>query len=131
MKKTTLLNQPLSTAIAGMGHTDTIVIADAGLPIPATTTRIDLAVSANVPSFLDVLKAVLAEMQVESATLAEEIKLRNPAVHAEILTLLAGVPIHYVTHEAFKAQTRSAVAVARTGECSPYANIILSSGVVF
>lgn len=114
-----------------MGHTDTIVIADAGLPIPSTTTRIDLAVSANVPRFLDVLKAVLAEMQVESATLAEEIKLRNPAIHAEILTLLAGVPINYVAHEVFKAQTRGASAIARTGECSPYANIILSSGVVF
>ena len=33
MKKSGILNQPISAVIAGMGHTDTLVIADAGLPI--------------------------------------------------------------------------------------------------
>ena len=30
MKKTDLLNQPISAVIASLGHTDTLVIADAG-----------------------------------------------------------------------------------------------------
>jgi len=33
MKKGNLINQPLSSLIASLGHTDEIVIADAGLPI--------------------------------------------------------------------------------------------------
>ena len=73
MKKTGILNQPLSAAIAGLGHTDTLVIADAGLPIPPETHRIDLALVRSIPSFVDVLRAVLTEMQVEQAIVAEEI----------------------------------------------------------
>jgi len=32
MKKIGLLNQPISATVAGMGHMDTLVICDAGLP---------------------------------------------------------------------------------------------------
>ncbi len=39
MKKTGIINQPISAVIAGLGHTDTVVIADAGLPIPPETER--------------------------------------------------------------------------------------------
>ena len=43
MKKSGIINQPLATAIAGLGHLDMVVIADAGLPIPDGPRRIDLA----------------------------------------------------------------------------------------
>ena len=131
MKKTGLLNQPISSVIAGLGHTDTLVIADAGLPVPATTERIDLAVSAGVPSFLDVLGAVLGEMQVESAVIAEEMAERSPDMHRAVLELLAGIPIESVSHEEFKARTAFSRAVVRTGEFTPFANVNLSAGVVF
>jgi D-ribose pyranase len=45
--------------------------------------------------------------------------------------LLGDVSIETVTHLVFKEQTRSARAVIRTGEFTPYANVILVSGVVF
>lgn len=131
MKRTALLNQPLSAVIAGLGHLDSLCIADAGLPIPIETQRIDLAVSAGLPAFLDVLKVTLSEMKVERAIVAAEIVDRNPQIYASVRDLLGGVPIDLVPHTEFKAQTRSARAVVRTGEFSPYANIILVSGVVF
>lgn len=132
MKKTALLNQPLSAVIAGLGHTDRLVVADAGLPVPPGPQRIDLAVTANLPGFLDVLRAALSEMQVERAILAEEIKTRNPDVHAAALALLGDdVAVEYVTHERFKTDTEQARAIVRTGEFSPYANVILIAGVVF
>lgn len=131
MKKTGLLNLPLSSTIASMGHTDTLVIADAGLPIPQSTQRIDLAVSHGVPAFVDVLKAVLAEMQVEQAIIAEEFALKSPALYQQVITLLGSTPVKTVPHEEFKKLTSSARAVARTGEFTPYANVILVSGVVF
>jgi D-ribose pyranase len=71
-KKTGLLNQPLSAVIVGLGHMDTLVIADAGLPIPPETQRIDLAVTKGLPPFLDTLRVVLGEMQVERAIVAQE-----------------------------------------------------------
>ena len=131
MKKTTLLNQPISAVIAGLGHTDTLVIADAGLPVPATTERIDLAVTHGIPSFLDTLDAVLSEMQVERAIVAEEMSQVSPEVFAAVQKKLSGVPIDRVPHQAFKTKTGIARAVVRTGEFTAYANIILVSGVVF
>jgi D-ribose pyranase len=131
MKKIGLLNQPISTVIAGLGHTDTVVIADAGLPIPAKTQRIDLALIKGVPTFLDTLRAVLTEMQVEQAVVADEMLKASPHLYSEIQSLLAGIPLETVTHTIFKVQTGSARAVIRTGEFTPYANIILSAGVIF
>jgi len=131
MKKTVLLNQPLSIAIAGLGHLYTLVIADAGLPIPPATWRIDLAVSQGVPPFLDVLRAVLAEMQVQGAVIASEMASHSPALHAALLSALGGVPVTAIPHEEFKARTATARAVVRTGEFTPYANVILIAGVTF
>ncbi len=131
MKKTPLLNQAISAVIAGMGHSDALVIADAGLPIPDSVQRIDLAVTEGVPAFGDVLKVVMGELQVERAILAEEIKTKSPDMHTAILHWLGDVPVHYVSHEQFKQTTSNAKAIVRTGEFTPYANIILIAGVVF
>jgi len=131
MKRTTLLHAELSEVIARLGHGDLLVIGDAGLPIPDGPRRIDLAVSANVPRLHDVLAAVLAEMQVESALIADEFAPANADVHAELMRQLGRTPIAAVSHERFKALTRDARAIVRTGEFSPYANVILRAGVVF
>ena len=131
MKKTTLLHSDLSYLIATLGHLDTLVIADAGLPIPAETLRIDLALKQGVPGAVQTLKVVLDEMKVEKVILTEEAKERNPGFLADVQELLPGVPIEFVTHSDFKARTSTARAIVRTGEFAPYANVILVSGVVF
>ena len=131
MKKTTLLHSDLSYIIATLGHLETLVIADAGLPIPAGTVRIDLALTQGLPGAVQTLKVVLEEMEVERVILAEEVKDRNPGFLADVQELLPGVPVEFVTHSEFKMRTASARAVVRTGEFSPYANVILVSGVVF
>ena len=131
MKKIGILNQPVSAVIAGLGHTDTLVIADAGLPIPPETQRIDLALTPGIPAFLDTLRVVLTEMQVERAIVAGEMLDVSPGIYEAVKELLGDVPIETVTHLIFKEQTRSARAVIRTGETTPYANVILVSGVTF
>ncbi|AHM76515.1 D-ribose pyranase [Yersinia hibernica] len=139
MKKGALLNSDISAVISRLGHTDQLVIGDAGLPIPATTTRIDLALTQGVPGFLQVFEVVVQEMQVESAYLAQEIIQNNPQLHETLLAQLTQleqhqgnqIALHYISHEAFKEQTKQSRAVIRSGECSPFANIILCSGVTF
>lgn len=64
MKKGTVLNSDISSVISRLGHTDTLVVCDAGLPIPKSTTRIDMALTQGVPSFMQVLGVVTNEMQV-------------------------------------------------------------------
>jgi D-ribose pyranase len=131
VKKIGILNQPISSVIAGLGHTDALVVADAGLPIPQETQRIDLALVEGIPGFLDTLRAVLTEMQVERAIVAEEMLEVSSDIHEAVGDLLRDVSIETVPHSAFKKRVRSARAVIRTGEFTPYANIILEAGVVF
>lgn len=139
MKKGILLNANIVSVIAKLGHTDHITIADAGLPIPQQVERIDLAVTQGLPDFISVLSVVTQEMQVEKVILAQEIITINPEAKSAILALLEqlalsqGKPIavEYCRHEIFKQMTHDSKAVIRTGECSPFANVILCSGVTF
>ena len=132
MRTTVLLNSEISSVISNMGHTDTLAIGDCGLPIPEYVQRIDLAVKKGVPDFLTVLDTVLEELCVEKIVLAEEIKAASPEMHAEILKRFGEkVAVEYVPHTQFKQATCDSRAIVRTGECTPYANIILQSGVTF
>ena len=130
MKRTPLLHAELSHVIASLGHGDMLVIGDAGLPIPQGPRRIDLALTAGVPRIAEVLRAVLAEMQVERSVLAEEALGAGRALPAWYAQQLALAP-ETVPHEAFKRLSAQARAIVRSGECTPYANVILVSGVVF
>ena len=131
MKKTKLINSEISYTISKMGHTDSLTIGDCGLPIPNEVNRIDLALKYGVPTFLETLDTVLEELCVEEIVIANEIIENNEAIHNEILKRFENIKVTYVSHEEFKNQTKESKAVVRTGECSPYANIILKSGVVF
>ncbi|CAE1151700.1 D-ribose pyranase [Serratia sp. Tan611] len=139
MKKGVLLNADISAAVSRLGHTDQLTLCDAGLPIPAGVERIDVALMAGVPTFLQLFTAVTQEMQVESAMLAEELVTQNPSLHSALLAQLTQlgqqqgntISVRYISHGDFKAQIGHSRAVIRSGECSPYANIILCAGVTF
>ncbi|MGM9974448.1 MAG: D-ribose pyranase [Clostridiaceae bacterium] len=131
MKKTTLLNSEISAVIAEMGHTDSLAIGDCGLPIPEDTKRIDIALIRNIPTFIDTLKGVLEELQIEEVILAEEMKIMSPELYEETIKAIGNVNVILVSHEQFKDKLKKCKAVVRTGEQTPYANIILKSGVVF
>ena len=128
MKKGRIINQPIATVISGLGHTDTITIADAGLPIPASTERIDLALTTGVPSFLQTLQVILEELFVEKAIVAEEMAQVSPQIFDAVSQILGEVPIELVPHILFKEQTADSKAIIRTGEFTPYANVILVAG---
>jgi D-ribose pyranase len=132
MKKNGILNAPLSRIVAGMGHTDMLVICDSGLPIPRGAEVVDLALTKNIPRFLDTLKIILEELQIEEAVVASEL-LKNKKFYEEVNSLLKNSKIKKVSHEKFKELTRNGTKITfvRTGEATPYANIILTSGVTF
>lgn len=130
MKRTTLLHAELSRVIAGMGHGDLLVIGDAGLPIPAGPLRIDLAVTRGVPRFSEVLHAVLSELQVERAVIAQEACAPDGAQRPSWCAPLPVAP-EAVPHTQLKQLCLQAKAMVRTGECTPYANVLLYAGVAF
>lgn len=129
MKKHGILNREIAGLFAKLGHTDRIVIADCGLPIPDGVPCIDLAYKLGEPSFLSILEVVLDDLVVEAAVAAKEIESKNERVAANLKNSL---PIlSYVTHEQFKELTKQTKLIIRTGETTPYANVILQCGVIF
>jgi D-ribose pyranase len=133
MKRSGVLNSGLSRIIASMGHTDKLVVCDAGLPIPKNSDVVDLALTKNIPGFIDTLKVILEELKVEEAIVTYELVKGNAKFYKAINSLLNGTKIKKVNHEKFKEITRNGgnVTFVRTGEATPYANIILISGVTF
>lgn len=126
MRRQGILHPQISRIISEMGHTDGLAIADAGLPIPKTVERVDLAFLPGQPPFLAVLDGILAELSIEGALLAQELQEANPRVWRGVRDRLR-VPVEYVPHQTFKERLLSVRAVIRTGECTPYANVILYS----
>ena len=133
MKKQGILNSDISRVLSYMGHTDRICIGDCGLPIPEETERIDLALCFGQPSFMEVLKTVAADMKIEKIVLAEEIKEKNPEQLKAVMAFFEGQDIEteFVSHSCLKEMEKDCRAVIRTGETTPYSNIILQSGCLF
>ena len=133
MKKGGILNSDISRVLSYMGHTDCIAIGDCGLPIPEEVERIDLALAFGEPTFIRTLETVVGDMKVEKIVLAEEIKEQNKEVLKQIEELFEGqnIEVEYVPHTELKQRTYDCRAVIRTGETTPYANIILQSGCIF
>lgn len=137
MKRNGILNSDISRVLSYMGHTDRICIGDCGLPVPDGTERIDLTVRLGQPSFMEVLKTVGGDMKIEKIILAEEIKEENPEMFQKVLYFFNDFEtgfkpeMEFVSHEELKKLTRNCKAVIRTGEMTPYANIILQSGCIF
>ncbi|GAA0359177.1 D-ribose pyranase [Alkalibacterium iburiense] len=133
MKKHGILNSEISKVLTDLGHTDQIIIADCGLPVPDGIKKIDLALKFGTPSFMDVLKEIMKDMKVEHAILAEEIKDQNAEVFAELSREFKKESITqtFISHEEFKKASSHAKVIIRTGEVTPYANVILQAGVLF
>jgi D-ribose pyranase len=132
MKKYGHLNRDVSRVLASMGHTDSVVIADCGLPVPQGVECIDVSLSLGEPGMLRVLETVLLDLKVERALFATEARERNAAVAERAASLgHEGVQVDFVPHERLKELSRAARVIIRTGEATPYANVVLYSGVIF
>lgn len=131
MKRDGILNEHINLIISRLGHTDLLAISDCGLPIPEGVLRVDISLVKGIPSFREVVKAVSNELVVERAFIAREMRERNVECYDFLLGLLPGIEIVEIPHEELKKMLSKVKAVIRTGEATPYANVILESGVSF
>lgn len=131
MRRSGLLHAELLEVIARLGHSQTLVISDAGLPVAPDVRRIDLALRAGLPGFLDVLELVLDAGVFEAATIAAELATSDPRLADAIGAHLGHVTVERVAHAELRRLAAQAVAVVRTGEFTPYANVVLRAGVPF
>ncbi|WP_343994765.1 D-ribose pyranase [Terrabacter terrae] len=129
MRRDGIWHPRLAAIVTGMGHGDEIVVADPGLPVPTGVETIDLVFARNGPRFLPVLAVLASELVIEGAVVARE--LSDSEIRDGLDRFLPDVPIERMSHSSLKGRTRGARAVVRTGEATPYANVILRAGVPF
>lgn len=123
MKKRGLLNPELNAAIARLGHLDTFVIADCGLPLPPTVPVIDLALVFGIPSFEEVTRAIKDEVVIDSVLLTDQAP--------KSVRRLFKCETTEVSHEELKERLGKAKFIVRTGSTTPFANAIVTCGVAF
>lgn len=131
MQKIGILNSEIAKVLADMGHTDTIVIGDCGLPVPPGVKKIDLALKLGTPRFLEVVEELVKYMEIEKIHVAAEMQSKNEPCWQRMHELFGDKEWIVTDHEHFKQATKTAKAVIRTGETTPFANVILHSGVIF
>lgn len=132
MKNSPLLHSRLSAVVAALGHGELLVIADAGLPVPPGVELIDLALSPGIPTVEAVLSAVLAELVAESGvTNAEQAPAYAARLRRHWQSLVPQAPLDTIAHAGLKELSSVSHAVVRTGEFTPYANVVIRAGVPF
>lgn len=131
MKKTGILNAQLIGLIAALGHKDTFMVGDAGMPIPKGVPIVDLVLCGGVPTFKQTMDAILAETEIEGYTIAEEIDAKNPELLQYIHEKLPEAEEEKIPHVELKKMSAECRFAVRTGEFTPYPNIILRAGVAF
>jgi D-ribose pyranase len=133
MKKGGVLNPTLASFIASCQHGDKIMICDSGYPIPYGKPALDLSVTVDLPRSLDVAKVVLEDLNIEGVIIANEMEVKSKWFYDDLMKLLPQVPVQKISHADFKelAKKEQNIVFVRTGEATPFANLILVSGVIF
>lgn len=128
VKRGGILHPALSQLLASTGHTDYFTVCDRGFPVPAGPERIDLALVDDLPTVLDVLRAVHAEFHIDRVLITQEMTDISPDRVEALQDLLPGVRLETISHLDLKRLSTEARATIRTGDTCPYANLIVVSG---
>ncbi len=131
MKTSGVIHPGLLDLIAAVGHGDLIVLADAGLRIPADKLRIDLGLTCGVPTMAQVLAAVKQDLVIEAAIIATEFAEWSPDTHADVVALLDVQPTAMPHAELMAEMAETAYAYVKTGDCAAYSSVVLQCGVSF
>jgi D-ribose pyranase len=128
MLRTGILNPAVLSLLARVRHTNTLVIADRGFPFWPQIETIDLSLVDDVPTVAQVLNAILPAISIGRVFAAEEFRTHNRPARIETLqTQLGTIPLQFEPHLEFKRRVPTAIGLIRTGDTTPYANLILES----
>ena len=135
MIKSGILHPQLLRVLGESGHTDLLMLSDAGMPVPMEKERVDLAILNDLPRQLTILKAIVDQLQIEKVYIAEEIQKVSPKYYAKVSGYLQreNIPLELIPHESLKAKSHAPEvrACIRTGERTSYSTMILQVGVPY
>lgn len=128
MIKTGILNPHLLSLLARVRHTNTLVIADRGFPFWPMIETVDISLTDDVPTVLQVLRAVRPNFVIGQVWMAQEFLQHNqPRTQTLFQQALEGIPLAFEPHVEFKKRVPHAIGLIRTGDTVQYANLILES----
>lgn len=123
-----VINPDLQHLLCRFRHTNAIVIADAAFPSWPQIETIDLTLVRGIPTIIQVLDAILPNLKVGPIYMAEEFNATNSkAARNAFAKACRGVPITFEPHLEFKKRVPGAIGLIRTGDTTPYGNMILVS----
>jgi D-ribose pyranase len=123
-----ILNPAINSLISRVRHTNTLVIADRGFPFWPALETIDISLVDGIPRVTDVLAALRLHCGYGAAWMAEEFHAANTSeTKSRFLAGLDGIPLTFEPHMEFKKRVPHAIGLIRTGDATPYANLILES----
>lgn len=128
MKKSGILHPEVLTLTALMGHTDYIVIADRGFPVPPGPMRINLGLVDDKPTVMDVLDALLTEADLDRIIVTTEMQEISPQRLSAVRNCAEHRAVEVISHQAFKTLASNATGVIKTADTCPYSNVIIVSG---
>ena len=123
-----LLNAPLAALLRRLGHTDMLLLADKGFPVPEAPHYCDLALSPGIPTIPQVIAALRHDFAFDRALVASEMREASPERVEELRQAVPGVPLEEMPHMTFKRVAATVRGAVRTGDAVPYANLILVCG---
>ncbi len=128
MLKTGILNPHIAALLARVRHTNTLVIADRGFPFWPEIETVDISLVDDVPTVLDVIRAIRGSFHVGKVYMAEEFLAVNSSdTQVAFASALEGVAATYEPHVEFKRRVPKAIGLIRTGDTIQYANVVLES----
>lgn len=128
MKRGGILHPDLSHLIAAIGHTDYLVLADKGFPVPKDVYRINLGFMDDHPTVLQVLQGISSEMIIDRIIITQEMEDISPERVKALKNGYPSIRFEKVSHAELKDLAKQAKGVVKTGDTCPYANLIIVSG---
>jgi D-ribose pyranase len=129
MRETGIVNNEISDVFSMMGHMDELIVCDAGFPIPLGVRTVDVSLSKNRPTVIQLLKELKRHFSVEKLIMANETKKVSPTRFKAIVEIFGkDMPVETMPHTDFKKHSRDVKAVIRTGDFTAYSNVLLVSG---
>ncbi len=129
MKEVGIINRDIAAAISKQGHTDLLMVVDAGFAIPQGIEVIDISLGENKPMMLEVLAELKKFFSVEKMVVANQTKNVSPTLFANICKSFGeNIPVETVDHSEIREMSKTVKTVIRTGDFTAYGNVILVSG---
>ena len=127
MKKFGIINARLIGELTDLKHMDTLVICDAGFPVPQNGNIIDLSLVNGIPTAIQVLEAVTKEIGFEEFAVFDDLETVNKEYFDIFEKLLPLQRRILYSPQEFVAESKNAKLFIRTGDFAPYSNILLTS----